>query len=408
MSDSATPPRARTVLISGAGTAGQTLAYWLHRHGFSPTVVERAPAPRSGGFAVDLRGSAVLVAERMGILEELRRVRVQVQEIVHLDQHGETVWKTDANFGAGEGLTGDVEVLRDDLNNIMQAAIGAEVEYVFGDAITGITEVDDGVDVSFERGGPRRFDLVVGCDGLHSNVRSLAFGPESEFARPLGYYIAIAKIPNLFDMHPAWWMCNTPGKMNNVIHYGSDKHTRGVFIFASPPLDYDRRDVAQQKSVLQRVYADETSWRIPEVLDAVLSSTDLYFDEVTQIHMPNWSKGRVALAGDAGYCPTPITGQGTSLAMVGAYVLAGELRAADGDHRTAFARYQEQIRAYVEQNQGLALHGELSIPSTWEELEERNALMRQGDEESGGEPADDSAGSAMQKAANAIELRSYA
>jgi 2-polyprenyl-6-methoxyphenol hydroxylase-like FAD-dependent oxidoreductase len=407
MINSAGAHRAHNILISGAGTAGQSLAYWLHRHGFRPTVVERAPAPRSGGFAIDLRGSAIPVAEHMGILDDLRRVRVRMREILHLDRHGEVVWKTDGNFGGGEGLTGDVEILREDLNNIMQVATDPDVEYIFSDSITGITDDGDGVEVTFEHERPRRFDLVIGGDGLHSVVRSLVFGPERQFARPLGYYVAISTIPNLFDMDREWWMYDMPGKMTNVMQYGHDKHTRGMFIFASPPLDYDRGDLTQQKSIIERAFADEKSWKIPALLDAMRDSTDLYFDDVTQIHMPHWSNGRVALLGDAGYAPTLITGQGTSLAVVGAYVLAGELKTAGGDHRIAFDRYEHVIRSYVEQNQRIAGCGELSLPNTWEELEQKNARMREIYDTPDGDPAEDSAGVLIQTAANAIDLNNY-
>ena len=356
-------PRAQNILISGAGTAGQSLAYWLRRHGFSPTVVERASGPRSGGFAIDLRGAAVEVAEHMGILDEVRRAEVDIRQIVHVNQHGEVVLKTDGNFGGGDALD-DVEILREDLNNIIRSATGDGVEYIFNDSIADIVDEAGGAEVTFESGGQRRFDLIVGCDGQHSNVRSIAFGPENQFARPLGLYVAIATIPNLFDMDREWWSCHTPGKWTSVIQYGHDKHTRGVFFFTSPPLDYDRHDISQQKDIIRRAYADETNWKTPSVLDAMLSATDLYFDDVTQMHMHQWAKGRVALVGDAAYAPTPLSGQGTSLAVVGSYVLAGELKAAEGDHRIAFERYQNLIRSYVEQNQSIVLRGELSIPDT--------------------------------------------
>jgi 2-polyprenyl-6-methoxyphenol hydroxylase-like FAD-dependent oxidoreductase len=208
-------------------------------------------------------------------------------------------------------------------------------------------------------------------------------------------------------MDREWWMYDMPGKMTNVMQYGHDKHTRGMFLFASPPLAYDRDDLAQQKCLVEQAFAGETSWKIPALLDAMRESTDLYFDDVTQIHLPRWSKGRVVLLGDAGYAPTLITGQGTSLAFVGAYVLAGELKTAGGDHNVAFDRYQKVMRSYVEQNQRIALCGELSIPNSWAELEQKNARMREIHHTPDSALAEDSAGALIQNAANAIELADY-
>jgi 2-polyprenyl-6-methoxyphenol hydroxylase-like FAD-dependent oxidoreductase len=400
--------RNRSVLISGAGAAGQSLGYWLRRYGFHPTVVERSPAPRTGGYAIDIRGAAVLVAERMGILAACRKTAVRMREIVRLDREGGVVWKTDGNFGAGDGSAGDVEVLRDELTTILQAAVRDGVEYIFGDSITSINQDNDRVSVTFEHSEPRRFDLVIGADGLHSKVRSLAFGPESEFARPLGFYIAIFTIPNFLSMERQWMMCYLPGKMANIMQYGHDKHTRGMFLFASPPLKYDQKDVGQQKALICKAFEGITSWEIPALLKHLRKAPDLYFDDVTQIHMESWSNGRVALVGDAACAPTAVTGQGTSLALVGAYVLAGELKAADGDYRIAFDRYDRALRKFAEQNQHIAVAcNELKIPGTWEELKRREERFQALQSASDEEPATDSAAVMMQLAANAISLKSY-
>jgi 2-polyprenyl-6-methoxyphenol hydroxylase-like FAD-dependent oxidoreductase len=395
--------RNRSILISGAGAAGQSLGYWLRRYGFNPTVIERAPVPRTGGFAVDIRGAAVVAAERMGILDACRRAHVHMREVIRLDRNGDVIWRTDANWGGGEGNDGgDVEILRDDLIVILQEAARDGVEYLFGDTITSIVQDDGGVDVTFQHGQPRRFDLVIGADGLHSAVRSLAFGPEAEFARPLGYYVGVFTMPNVLDLERQWLMSYLPGKMVHVINYG-DEYMRVAFIFASPPASYDRRDISQQKALIENAFADDSNWEIPALLKGLREATDLYFDDVTQIHMQSWSNGRVALLGDAAFAPTLFTGQGSSLAVVGAYVLAGEMRAAHGDHGIAFNQYQQEMRHYITQNQRIIDCPELSILGTWEELEQREKLFRSIQDA----PDERSAAVVIPAAANAIELKDY-
>tara|TARA_R110000772_G_scaffold62590_7_gene140642 strand:+ start:262 stop:1491 length:1230 start_codon:yes stop_codon:yes gene_type:complete len=398
----------RKILISGAGAAGQTLAYWLRQHGFTPVVVERAPEPRAGGFAIDIRGAAVFVAKQMGILEDCREVSVRMREIVRVNREGGHVWKTDGNFGAGDGVAGDVEILRDDLTHIIQQKLCEGIEYRFGDSITAIAQDESGVAVTFRNGDPERFDLVIGADGLHSNVRALAFGPEEKFAKPLGYYIAIFTIDNFMDLEQQWHMCYLPGKMANIMQYGLDKHTRAMFLFASPPLDYDRGNADEQKALINQAFLDDNYWVVPQLLEQLQAANDLYFDEVTQIHMPGWSNGRVALTGDAACAPTAITGQGTSLALVGSYVLAGELKAAGGNYKVAFERCNSKLQDFVKENQDLAFTcEELAIPDTWEDLYSKEELFSNIQEDEDEEPDERSAAYLFQKAANAITLDTY-
>ena len=404
----------RHILISGAGAAGQSVAYWLRRFGFEPTVIERAEGPRTGGFAIDLRGSAVQVADRMGILEGLRDVRVRMREIAFVDHDGGLIAKMDGNFGAGEGEAGDIELLREDLNNALQSAIPADTEYIYGESVTSLDQDADGVWVTLKNGGRRRFDLVIGADGQHSNIRSLAFGPEREFAKPLGYYVGVFTIPNILKLDRQWFHYNVPDRHVGVLQYGQDKHTRAMFIFASPPLEYDRGDIGAQKAIIESVFAGESGWCVQALLRELQRADDLYFDDVTQIRMDRWHNGRSVVLGDAGYAPTLITGQGTSLAVVGGYVLAGELKKAGGDYAVAFPRYEQVMRGYVEQNQAIALGAdELRIPSSWEEIEGRNDMLRRMYETEDVEQfasesaAEGSAGDLIQRAANAIELERY-
>ena len=343
--------RNRNVLISGAGPAGTTLAYWLRRHGFRPTVVERAPAPRDGGQAVDVRGAAIEVAGRTGILDEFRRARTATRGMSYVSSTGKRLASLNAAFGVIDAT--DVEIIRGDLARILHQAT-SDVEYIFGDSITGICEHADTVEVTFERAPARAFDLVVGADGLHSNVRSLAFGPESPFIRHLGLYLAIFTTPNDLGLDHWQLIHAVPGKSVTITSARENTEARAIFFFASPPLNYDHHDTRQQQDILASAFSTE-QWEVPHLLKAMRHAPDFYFDSASQIRMDNWSAGRVTLLGDAGDCPSPLSGQGTSLALVGAYVLAGELQAAAGDHRAAFARYQQQMSGFVQQNQQIAL-----------------------------------------------------
>ena len=353
--------RNRNVLISSAGPAGTTLAYWLRRHGFRPTVVERAPAPRDGGQAVDVRGAAIEVAGRTGILDEFRRARTATRGMSYVSSTGKRLASLNAAFGVIDAT--DVEIVRGDLARILHQAT-SNVEYIFGDSITGICEHADTVEVTFERAPARAFDLVVGADGLHSNVRSLAFGPESPFIRHLGLYLAIFTTPNDLGLDHWQLIHAVPGKSVTFTSARENTEARAIFFFASPPLDYDHHDTRQQQDILASAFSTE-QWEVPHLLKAMRHAPDFYFDSASQVRMDNWSAGRVTLLGDAGYCPSPLSGQGTSLALVGAYVLAGELQAAAGDHRAAFARYQQQMSGFVQQNQQIALgNAKRFIPGT--------------------------------------------
>jgi 2-polyprenyl-6-methoxyphenol hydroxylase-like FAD-dependent oxidoreductase len=342
----------RNILISGASIAGPALAYWLRRYGFNPTVVERAPALRDGGYKVDIRGAAVDVAERMGILAEIRQRRTDMRGASFVNRTGKRLATMDADlFGGRAG--DDLEIMRGDLARILYEATRQDTKYIFNDSITSMAQNEAGVEVTFADSPPRAFDLVVGADGLHSNVRAQAFGEESAFIRHLDHYIAIFSIPNYLHLDRWELLYAVPGKTTNV--YSTQQHTdaKAMFLFASPPLVYDYRDSERQKQILAETFAAE-GWEIPQLLEHMAAAPDFYFDSISQIHMNRWSNGRVVLIGDAAYCPSPASGQGTSMALVGAYVLAGKLAAAAGNEHTAFSGYEHELRSYVEQNQRLA------------------------------------------------------
>jgi 2-polyprenyl-6-methoxyphenol hydroxylase-like FAD-dependent oxidoreductase len=342
------------VLISGASVAGPALAYWLSERGFTPTIVERAPAPRPGGQTVDLRGAGRTVVDRMGLLARVREVSLDQRGFALVDARGRVRARMPADAFGGEGIISEIEVLRGDLGQILYEASRPSTEYLFDDTITGIRPDDDGVLVTFEKAAPRRFAFVFGADGLHSAVRNLAFGPEADYLHPLHCYTAWFTSPADVDLDGWYLMHNAPGGLVASERPGRlpGEHKAGLS-FRSEPIAYDRRDVAAQKRIMAERFAGVDGWRTRQLLAAMHTAPDFAFDSMAQVKMDSWSRGRVALLGDAACCPSPLTGLGTSFALVGAYVLAGELAAARGDHRAAFARYESIMRPYVARGQQL-------------------------------------------------------
>ncbi|WP_242903074.1 FAD-dependent monooxygenase [Actinomadura terrae] len=352
--------RKTTVLVSGASIAGTATAYWLDRHGFEVTVVEVAPGLRPGGQAIDVRGSALDVAERMGILDDLRRNNTALRGMSVVDRSGKELYRTTAFTVSGGEIAGpDVEILRDDLAGLLDAASGDRVERRYGDSIATLDQDGDGVRVGFESGTTRTFDLVVGADGLHSNTRRLAFDDPTPL-RYLGGYLAVWTAPNIFDLDHWQTVIYAPdnGTYGAMMMSARENSELRVYMgFNSPdPVDYDHRDVPAHQRLLMERYAGADG-DVRRLLDTMADAPDFHFDSLAQVHLDAWSRGRVALVGDAGYCGSPASGQGTSMAMVGAYVLAGELKAAGGDHVKAFAAYEDELRGYVTANQALGERG---------------------------------------------------
>ncbi|QMU70711.1 FAD-dependent monooxygenase [Streptacidiphilus sp. P02-A3a] len=341
------------ILVSGAGIAGPTLAYWLRKAGFTVTVVERAPGLRPGGQTVDVRGAGRTVVDRMGLLGRVRELSVDQRGLALVKASGRIAARMPADAFGGEGIVSEIEILRDDLGRLLYEATLPDTEYLFDDSVTGLREDADGVTVTFEKAAPRRFGLVVGADGPHSVVRSLAFGPEAEFLSPLGVHTAWFTVDEDLDLDGWFQMYNAPGGLVASARPGRLPGQSKVSLsFRSGPIGYDRRDPEAQRRVVAERFAG-LGWKVPRLLRAMGSASDFFLDSMGQVRLDHWSRGRAVLLGDAGYCPTPLTGLGTSLAMVGGYVLAGELAAADGDHRAAFAGYDRVMRPYVSQAQEL-------------------------------------------------------
>ncbi|GLW54504.1 FAD-dependent monooxygenase [Kitasatospora phosalacinea] len=361
------------ILISGAGIGGPALAHWLARYGHRPTVVELAPALRAGGQAVDFRGPTHLtVLRRMGLLDDLRERQTGGTPMTFTDLRGRTRLHLPAEFAGGE-----VEIRRGELVRLLHRHSAPGTEYLFGDTVTALRQDADGVDVAFRHGPDRRFDLVVGADGLHSRVRALAFGPERQYVRHLGYYAATWPFANRLGLPVGTTGANTPGRLAAAGADPRDPERAGAFLlFASPELVLDRHDPAALKALLRARFAD-LPHPVPQLLATLdeVADRDLYVDSISRADVPAWSDGRIALLGDAA-CGATIGGMGTGTALVAAYVLAAELARADGDHRAALARYERTVRPYAERCQrGGDRTGPFLAPRTARGLWLRNTLL---------------------------------
>lgn len=369
-----TTPR-REVLISGAGVAGPALAFWLNRYGFAVTVVEKAGALRDGGYPIDVRGTALEVVRRMGILPRLQDAHIDLRRLTFLDGDGSEVASVNPHTVTG-GVEGrDLEVRRGDLTGALYTAVRDDVEFLFNDSIDTLDQSGHGVDVTFRGGSRRTFDMVFGADGLHSRTREFLFGPEEQFHRYLGYCFAVFTMRNTLGLSHETMMWNAPGRAAALYAVGDDDEVHAFlnFAHAKPPFEAFRNPEAQ-RDLLAAVFAD-AGWEVPGMLAALRDADDLFFDVVSQIRMPRWSSGRVALVGDAAYAPSFLTGQGTSLALVGAYMLAGSL--ADRDHAAGFAAYEHTTREFVTVNQEQVGEGEATLfPTTAQALEQRNDMLR--------------------------------
>ncbi|MFI0822737.1 FAD-dependent monooxygenase [Streptomyces sp. NPDC021098] len=378
LTDPSTDVRAtpkRRVLISGASIAGPALAFWLNRYGYAVTVAEKAGAVRSGGYPIDVRGTALEVVRRMGILPQLRDAHIDLRRITFLDEDGGTVTSVSPHNLAGSVAGQDLEVRRGDLTGALYSAVRDDVEFLFNDSIDTLDQSGHGVDVTFRGGSRRTFDMVFGADGMHSRTREFLFGPEEQFHRYLGYCFAVFTMPNTFGLSHEVTMWNTPGRAAALYATGDNDDLHAFLNFAQPqPPSGAFGDSRAQRDLVAGTFAD-AGWEVPGMITAMRDADDLFTDTVSQIRMPAWSSGRVALVGDAAYAPSFLTGQGSSLALVGAYMLARSL--ADRDPAAGFAAYEHHIREFVTMNQGKIGKGDATLfPTTAPALEQRNNMLR--------------------------------
>jgi 2-polyprenyl-6-methoxyphenol hydroxylase-like FAD-dependent oxidoreductase len=330
------------------------LAYWLSEAGWEVTVVERAGRLRTSGYPVDVRGTAVDVIRRMGLYDEITEQRYRHVLVQLLAPSGRRLCTLDYGNLLGSSSSDDVELTRGVLSEILYSATKDRVDYVFADAIATLSDAEDGVTVTFGHRRPGTFDVVVGADGIHSNVRALAMGDGCRYLHHLGPYAAVWDLPtDMFEPGTGFFYSH-PGRTVLVERPFDGAPARAflTFVHAAPGTvdTHDRDDVLD---TLHRAFAGDR-WRTNEVIDTLADADDVYFDTVSQVRMDSWYSGRVALVGDAAYAPAFLSGQGTSIAIAGAYVLASELVAHDRPEQ-AFAAYQQRLRGYVKKNQDLAL-----------------------------------------------------
>jgi 2-polyprenyl-6-methoxyphenol hydroxylase-like FAD-dependent oxidoreductase len=341
-----------TVLVTGASIAGPALAHWLCRRGAEVTVVEQAPGLRPGGQAVDARGVAKEVIRRMGLDAEVRAACTDTAGAYTVDADGNVLETYRAEDDGGDGYISEIEVLRGDLSQLLYDDTRDGVDYVFADRIAELAQDADGVDVTFASGERHRFDLVIGADGLHSALRAMVFGPREQFIRHLGLVLAFYSVPNEFGLDR--WLIDyqEAGRSAGLRPVHDATRAIAMLSFPSPGFDIDYRDVEAQKGLLREQMAG-FGWETRRILSHLDDTPDFYLDQVAQVVMDRWSSGRVGLIGDAAFSASPMSGAGTGLALVGAYMLAGELAAAGWDPEAGFAGYEQRMRAYVEANQAI-------------------------------------------------------
>ena len=364
----------KKVLISGASIAGLSTAYWMNQLGYRVTVVEIAGEPRIAGAAIDLRGATVDIAKRMGIYEHLRANQLNVETVEFKNADDFTEGSISLRGDEAHLEDDNLEIERDKFLGVLLDRLKNEVEFIFNDSITALKETEDDIQVTFKSGSERSFDLLFGCDGSHSGVRRIWFGQEAEYAHFLEAYFSITIVDKLLIKQKTMQMYNVPDKAITLNAYNNKTDIIFCF-FSEKEIPYDYRDIAQQRAIIQNQFSRQ-SWRTPELLNEMEQSANFYFDRFCQIKMRSWTKGRVALVGDAGYCASPAAGMGASLSMNGAATLADALQKYQGDYRLAFEAYNTVLRPFIEEVQATSERNvkENFIPRTEEAIRKRNAM----------------------------------
>jgi 2-polyprenyl-6-methoxyphenol hydroxylase-like FAD-dependent oxidoreductase len=338
----------KKILVVGGGIAGSTVCYWLKKYGFSPTLIEKYDAIRKGGQALDIRGVATNIVKKIGIYEQIYNRRTQVELGRYVDAEGNTLHEEKGErFGFRQG--DEVEIVRGDLVQILMKTI-EDVPRHFNQSIESIEQNDNDTIVTFKDGRTEHYDLVIGADGIYSATRRMIFNASEYQLLNLGAYLCVYSIPNYLNLSHTEVLHESDQKLAIITSDEDPSSARAGFMFRSQKVLKDVRDENEQKQFMRDTFQD-FGWETQKMLALMPGSDNFYFDAITQVKMNSWTKGRVALLGDAGYCASPLSGQGTNLALVGAYILAGELKAAAGDHVRAFQQYNELLRPFVDANQ---------------------------------------------------------
>ena len=335
------------VLIAGGGIAGLTLAYWLQKSDISSVVIEQANAMRRDGYAIDFFGTGYDVASRMGLIDQLRSRQIPFEALVYVNKDGKPMARLDMRLLRKLTEGKYMGLMHKTLEEVLYEALEGTVEVRFGRWITAIEADPDAVKVTFNDGTTETFDLLIGADGVHSKTRALVFGPEEQFSRSLGYTIACYPLVDRYGIGKTFQMYNEPGHMAAAYCTPEANKLLLFFMYQSPKPEHVPRE--QRLSRLREVFAG-MGWLTEQFLSDVNPSENIFMDAVIQIQMSSWHQGRVALVGDACDCPTLLSGQGASLAMGGAYLLANALHET-ADYQQAFRSYEQQVSAYVLEQQ---------------------------------------------------------
>jgi 2-polyprenyl-6-methoxyphenol hydroxylase-like FAD-dependent oxidoreductase len=335
------------VLISGGGIAGLTLAYWLRRYGFEPVVIEQAGAIRHDGYAIDFFGTGYDVAERMGLIDRLQTQHVPIAYVAHVNGSGKPIARLDISLMRKVMHDKYMALMHWTLEEALYEALAHDVEVRFGRSLVAVQHSPGAVTATYDDGQIETFDLLIGADGIHSNTRRLVFGPEEQFGRYLGYHVACYALPDRYGIGHAWKNYTEPGRLAGAYCSSNEGDIITLFMYTTDDEGHLPRE--QRLTRLRQAFAG-IGWITSQLLDDAPDPDAIFLDTVTQIQMPTWHLGRIALVGDACGCPTLISGQGASIAMGGAYVLAKALREAD-DYQEAFRTYERLVQPYVEERQ---------------------------------------------------------
>jgi len=366
------PSKDKNVLISGASFAGLSTAYWMNKLGYKVTVIEIANSLKKGGTPVNIMENTIDIVKRMGLFDQIQANKIDMEtwEIKNADDITERLSYTQKRREERGEI--EYEIERDVLLHLLFDAVKDDVEFIFGDSIISLKEEDNNVEAVFKQGQKRSFHLVFGCDGIHSAVRKYWFGEEALFSHFLKTYFSITIVNKLLIAENTTQMYNEPGKMVMLNAY-NNKTDIVLCFFSENEIPYDYRNEAQQRDIILSQFTG-SGWRIPELLEEVKNSETFYFDKLCQMKMPSWTKGRVALVGDAGYCASPAAGRGGSLAIDGAAALADAFQKCNGDFELAFREYNKSFRPFIEEVQADVVNFGLDmlIPRTEEAIRKRN------------------------------------